>query len=380
MRKIPCESAWVVTAPPSYAPDMVSVSTLDDLLRSTFIDRKWLREPKRVSFREDILPILRRLSVLQWVNRGFAAQFGFGGAHNFDDPKVIDRLSRPPKDPAVDTYSELRLQIADSFRVYDRDGMSPLPWPWIYGDAQSKTAYSVRQHHALTPLQMRQLSQWAAGNFRGSGRGNGPVHRDLGSLPVHEQPGMLDRAALTFCIADAFHPGCELPWIMRNSAVYTKPYRIRPRAAAGGNDFGPILTPSIALGPDGPLSQQGPGDLTRWMSVPWQTDSASCRSGYDPDYDPTLPSFWPARAPNQVLAIADYRRAMDRSLSDEKRTEAFLTRSRWLRRVAKTGWSRVRTLNAMVRKFPIMGVVEAREGADDGVVPGTIYVESGRRH
>ena len=41
------------------------------------------------------------------------------------------------------------------------------------------------------------------------------------------------------------------------------------------------------------------------MAVPWQTDTASCRSGYylgyGPRYDPYVPTFWPARVPNQVL-------------------------------------------------------------------------------
>jgi hypothetical protein len=37
------------------------------------------------------------------------------------------------------------------------------------------------------------------------------------------------------------------------------------------------------------------------MAVPWQTDTASCRSGYDLSYDPYVPAFWPARVPNEVL-------------------------------------------------------------------------------
>ena len=34
---------------------------------------------RRVSFRDDVYPILQRLSGLQWVNQGFATQFGRGG-------------------------------------------------------------------------------------------------------------------------------------------------------------------------------------------------------------------------------------------------------------------------------------------------------------
>ena len=40
---------------------------------------------------------------------------------------------------------------------------------------------------------------------------------------------------------------------------------------------------------DGPLAGSGPGDLTRWQGTPWQSDAASCRSGYEPNISPVLP-------------------------------------------------------------------------------------------
>jgi hypothetical protein len=49
-----------------------------------------------------------------------------------------------------------------------------------------------------------------------------------------------------------------------------------------------------------------PGGISRWMAVPWQCDTASCRSGYDKADDPYVPTFWPARVPNQVLTAEDY--------------------------------------------------------------------------
>ena len=66
-----------------------------------------------------------------------------------------------------------------------------------------------------------------------------------------------------------------------------------------------------ALSRAGPLYAQGPGDLTRWMGLPWQADTAYCRSGYDTAYDPFVPTFWPARVPNQVLTEANYGIAID---------------------------------------------------------------------
>ena len=82
-------------------------------------------------------------------------------------------------------------------------------------------------------------------------------------------------------------------------------------AAAAGDDYGDVLQPARVYGPSGPVEGgplffNGPGDLTRYMAVPWQTDTSSCRSGYAADYDPYLPTFWPQRVPNQVLTQASY--------------------------------------------------------------------------
>jgi hypothetical protein len=96
--------------------------------------------------------------------------------------------------------------------------------------------------------------------------------------------------------------------------MYGDPFRILPRPEGQQEpDYGEELTPEKVLAANGPLHAQGPGDLTRWMAVPWQTDTASCRSGYESQnglalpYDPYVPTFWPARVPNHVLTEEDFR-------------------------------------------------------------------------
>ena len=110
------------------------------------------------------------------------------------------------------------------------------------------------------------------------------------------------------------------------------------------------------------------------MAVPWQTDTASCQSGYDKTYDPLIPTFWAARVPNQVLTEADYTIASDTSLPPEKRLEAFNRRPKWMR-VLATNYQIY--INQMVAHFGAMGVVEARERpARDKLLPPRILVES----
>ena len=267
----------MVTAPPNYAPDLLPVRTLTDLLVDVFIAAGMLPAPTQVSFSRDVLPILRRMCGLQWVNHGFATRFGWGGTDHFLDPQRLARLASRATE-----YAEQRHQVWSTFRDVARDGISPVPWPWIYGDAMTTPpAVSARQHLTLTATQDRALQRWAAGDFVADYVPTATPPRTLAEVPVAEQPAMLDRAALTFCLADAFHPGCELTWPMRHATMYRAPFRIKPRPSSQPDpSYGPKLTPQAALAANGPLYLQVPGDLTRWMAVPWQADTASCRSAY----------------------------------------------------------------------------------------------------
>lgn len=107
--------------------------------------------------------------------------------------------------------------------------------------------------------------------------------------------------------------------------------------------------------------------------MPWQTDTASCRSGYDTSYDPYVPSFWPARVPNQVMTTTSYDAVMNNQLSPEERRKAFATRVNWLDPLGTGDY--IDVINAMVAHFDALGVVEARPGPTDGSFPTTIEVE-----
>lgn len=108
------------------------------------------------------------------------------------------------------------------------------------------------------------------------------------------------------------------------------------------------------------------------MAVPWQTDTASCRSGYDHQYDPFLPTFWPARVPNQVLSAKNYAKVMDTSLPRTERIEAFNQRADWNRTLGLPA----KQLENMISRFPEMGIVEVRPGVEnDPDFPPLMQVE-----
>jgi L-lysine epsilon oxidase-like protein len=375
-RPIPVDPAWVITAPPNYAPALFSVRTLYDLLLDLFVQARQLAPPAPVSFAGDVYPILRRLSLLQWVNRGFATQFGWDGPYDFTDPAFVARLAREPGQD--DRDGELRRQVLNAFRPPEPTDNNPLPWPWVYGDAMDvPPAATPRQNASVSGLQYRMLQAWAAGQFVADGAPAHPRPTDLAQVPLAEQPATLDRAALEFCLADAFHPGCELTWPVRHLTLYDRPFRIRHRPPGTPEpDYGPTLTPAIALSPDGPLHAQGPGDLTRWMGLPWQADTAFCRSGYAKEYDPYIPTFWPARVPNQVLTEEAYAIVMDPTLPLDERLGAFAGRDLWTRAIDAFSRDTAKRMERMVQIFGEMGVVEPRDGPTDPAFPAALMVES----
>lgn len=370
-QKLEVDPAWVVVAPPNYAPMQKSVRTMWDLIRDTAIQAGMLPKPARPSFEQDIRPLFERMSRLQWVNAGFAAAFGWNSPSDFTRPELMAQLADP-----TPNAKEMRQTIANHFRNFDRDSWSPTPWPWLYGDAMNvPPAETPRQNVALTDTQQQFLQQWVNGDFEADYDALPQPPRRIDEVPVSEQGAMLDKAALDDCLADAFHPGCELTWPMRHSTIYMSAFRIEhaPRNWKEPGYGAGLIQDTLSL-PDGPLGAQVPGGLTRWMALPWQTDSASCRSGYLKTYDPYLPTFWPARVPNQVMSRENYEIVMDEGRPLGERLAAFANRASWLTPLGSTSYTD--QINNMIEHFGELGVVEVREGLkDDPHFPPVMEVE-----
>jgi hypothetical protein len=379
-RPIPVEPAWVVVAPPNYAPDLISIQTMYDVLFDTY-QTQWIEpfDPRKrpPSFTEHIYPMLRRFCDMQWVNYGFHVQFGWGAPNDFLRPSYFAKLTS-----AGQEYAEVRRQVFNMFRNPASQTLDVDGWPQLYGDDMDIPSTGPRQYLALTQTQYTILHYWAEGNFKADWNPNAPPPpQRIENVPLANQPHTLDQAALTFCLGGPFHPGCEMTWPMRHASMYYAPFRIRPRAPnQSEQDYGPLLQPNMINdeNENGPLYANGPGDITRWMAVPWQTDTASCRSGYEPEYDPYLPTFWPPRVPNHVLRHVDYERVMKDTLPPDKRMLAFQTRASWFRGLKGQYLDMIRE---MIADFGKLGVVERREGPpNDSDFPPVMYVESTPGH
>ena len=368
--EIPVKPAWVVASPVDFAPDFKDIVTLYDCIFDASIQGSLIDFPSQISFINDIHPIFHRLSSYSWLNEGYNNAFGYHAPFNFESDRLINRLSRTD-----DLFQETRRQIFRRFR--DPSSTDPLwdKWPWNYGDGiQAPPKITANQYFSITPTQYKMLQMWVDGNFVNDWDQRSSMYKNrLGDFPIDEQPRILDRTSLDSALGGPFRPGVELTWPMRQITMYSDPFRVRVRDNNNPDpDYGAVLTPTEALTLGGPLYYNSPGDLTRWMSVPWQLDLAACRYAYFGE-DPYLPTFWAARAPNQVLTENNYLMVMDKSLPMEERLKAFFQRENWYRFLHGGTFTQ---MNEMITEYVNQAFIEKRQGPQkEPNFPKEMYVE-----
>lgn len=387
--KIECDPAWVVCCGPKFAPQLEPVVTLYDAALEAQLWHRHIDPPgNKVSFRRDVLPILRRTGSMQWV-----AQASFLGAAWLDigdlsDPAMLAELSNP------DANAEpARRKVFEAFRKPGGDDRRADALPVMLGDGIN---YPDSPHAwlTLTGVQYRVLELWADGHFEDDYEDPAAdAVAALDDIPLALQPEALTRAALDACSGGAFHPGVEITWPIRHVALYRDrsetflPFRIaisdRPSLI---QDLGYQLNainvfqgnpnkPEVGA----PIGPQAPGDLTRWMGVPWQGDAFSCQSVLTAEGFPT-PVWWPALLPVDVLPEAFYQQLMRADLSPEERLRFYHSRVPWSRGAAGIGLhveaGYTDGLRRMISLWTQMGVLVKRPGPQ-GLpgVPEEVYVE-----
>ena len=166
----------------------------------------------------------------------------------------------------------------------------------MYGDAMNvPAALTPRQNAALSDLQLSMLVQWAKGDFEADYDPEHQPPKSIEQVPVREQGEVLTRAALEFCLADAFHPGCEITWPVRAATMYMAPFRIlhAPPGWIAPNLGSYLNSDGVAI-PDGPLYGQQAGGLTagwRCRGRPTPPVARRLRQSYDPLLDPGRRGF-----------------------------------------------------------------------------------------
>lgn len=371
-RSLEAAPAMAAVTPPNFGQGLFGAVTLYDVVLDLFIRSGWVEGPEKVNFWSHIFPILRHMSGTQWVNSGFFMLFGKNSPSDFTDPAYLKILADPS-----DAAKPARQRLFKWLRDPGSDASRPAKIPPFYGDAFGDYQRLPEDDLAVTVTQYGWLKQWAAGDFSTD---KPDVPRRFDQMTPQQQTESLNMTPLEECLGGPFHPGIELTWPLRNLIMWQEPFRLKvlPEERKVRDNFGPLLAPKIALAEGGPLDGSGPGTLTRWMGVPWQTDEASCLSGYNPSTYLPLPSFWAARVPNQVLSEDSFKRLTDPSLNVAQRLKHFDYRQDWLRDLGSAYQTRI---NNMVKEWWELGIIapQAAPGDEDQpFLPDRLWVESDR--
>lgn len=368
------EPAMVAVTPPNYGPGLYGAITMYDVALNLFINEFNYPDPgaNGINFWEHIYPTLEKMTNNQWVNHGFFMLFGKNSPSDFTSEELLKQLADPS-----DTFKPLRERVFNWFRNPESDQYTPTEIPPFYGDGFGDYEKIALVDLPITKTLYAWFKQWAEGNFVARPIPPSPPFDQL-SLP--EQLAALTKAPLEECLGGPFHPGIELTWTLRNKLMWARPFRLNtlPEGESTPLDFGPLLPPQKALSANGPLAANGPGSLTRWMGVPWQTDEASCLSGYTTSNYLSLPSFWAARVPNQVLSNDSYLRMKQSGLNIAQKLKHFDYRQEWLRDIDGGGGNDRRA--KMVKKWFEMGIIaEASvtlEPGEDQMLPNKVWKET----
>ncbi|MBA9002356.1 LodA/GoxA family CTQ-dependent oxidase [Thermomonospora cellulosilytica] len=227
-RTLRAERAWVIVAPPKFAPELDSPTTLWDQLRYAL---GLAQVPDRPSYTHDIRPILQRARTVGAVHR--RASDAHEWADPIDDPVARQNIFAKLGDPEV-----------------TGGGGGGAQMPRLRGLTAS--------HPSLTPVQYAIMRRWRDGDYERDWQGP----PDPGSAIT---PDGLDRAALEACVGAALFPGIEAGRFLlekddRGTPKHWKQPLDRLR-----------LADTVAA-----------GDVTARMAIPWHADFTACAGSWWP--------------------------------------------------------------------------------------------------
>ena len=289
----PQAGAWIVTAPPKYAPHMYHVVSILDRVYEAFPEA-YPYAKQKTNFYRDVYPIFARAVNYGWVSAEAAGVMGKTKniAHGpkqpgnllspeymaaFTDPmdkskpirqmiyglmrhapgkngKLVDSLLPAP--PARPTSWK-----SDEFKRKEEEFKMPKLWGTGGKPAQNEQLgnHLPDQFLSLTDWQLNHLKQWADGDFE---VGVAPNPVSLEKLPLAEQPHALDSSALEPTIGGGFHPGIEFPYLIVYRENFAEAFRVSKDIE--------------------------PGAIAAYMSSPWQGDFWSCNEAWWPTQRPDI--------------------------------------------------------------------------------------------
>lgn len=279
-------NTWVIVGPPDYSPHTDSLVTLFDAMEDTALEKglPWHlaatppdRERTRVSFLNDVYPILFRAVDTQWVNERALRGHGPGKAANFLSDEILGALARNSE-----ASEDLRKRFFSLVRNPnltrdDAKKQASLKFmPQLSGNEGDSEGYIGDPDHwlKLTKRQYESLRLWSEGKFDGYDTLKELKLAMVRPAPIdqialRDQPFALTKGALSACVGGPFYPGIELTAICTSEHFYERAFEVSARLE--------------------------PGDLTKWMALPWQADFYECNT-----------YWWPAQRPDAIVSEFDF--------------------------------------------------------------------------
>ena len=225
------------------------------------------------------------------------------GISGHDTVGKIKGTTNPDSTPLIN-LALIRIPYDYSATQQSWDPNNPL-MPAALGDAGQSLL-------TVTPTQYFFLNQWATP----------PTSPDPWQ-PAEPGPGeLLDMAVLANCLGGRFSPGIDLTFVVRQPDLYIKdwqsgsgPFRIKPQPInyVSVTQDEPVLTQGYVPLHTGNKGCQ-PGDLSKWMALPWHTDYNSCAT-HTPSPNPrgnvNLFWSWPAQRPVAVYVAKEIKANKD---------------------------------------------------------------------
>lgn len=287
-------NAWVTTTDPSYAPQTLNIVPLFEDIYNSWVQKLDLSPELykdgqfqcayKPYFDDDLNPIFKSVALQKWnINLNSM------GISYHDQVGQITADTDPAQTGVIDSVRNPNIK-----QQFYQTGYMPL----ALGDAN-------KSFLAVTETQYFYLNQWT----------NKAYHPGKGTaLNPGEQ---LDKNVLMNCLGGRFSPGIDLTFIVRQPDLYIKdwstsgtgPFRVKPADLNYQkiNNEKPLLTEGYIPLHTGNTGLE-PGDLSKFMAIPWHTDYNSCATHLpspNPSGNTNLFWSWPAQRPVAVYVAKD---------------------------------------------------------------------------
>jgi len=320
--------AWVIVAPPKVAPELVNITTLDDIMLDVAV-RHLNVEPKifdgrnwgkySADYYRDIKPIVKRMGHYRWV-ANLPSMMDFC-MPSFDmenkEPEAYDKRKKYYdyfRKPADEEWQ--RGGKADrlfSGKNEEDDYINGIPLMPLNAGSNAVNNEIIDKFVELSRTQHYFLEQWAEGNF---------TKDEMREII----PGMipLDHADVGNCVGAPMCPGVEVTWSIRNPSIYSGPFRIKHRKKITDyydSGLEPLYDETKPLKQKNEGQGCEPGDLTKRMACPWQSDLFECNIQHinftdknknattrlELEEPPTYHAYWwPPQSPwDVILGVTD---------------------------------------------------------------------------